>query len=467
MAKTLGSLPSKSKVKFGTIYGKAIVWEVRGHDHTGYPAGSTTLYAEKIIKIMAFDAKEPSNTDSNRKSYGNNRWLHSNLRQWANSDKAANAWYSAQHNYDAPPAKDAVTYNPYQDKPGFLNPFTAEERAALMETSHVVARASVDGGGTETVKDKIFLPNYGELGLSGGAGGTPLDGFTDNTSRVCQVTDEAKSNSDYTSVSSPWYYWTGDACDSDSYYVRSVDYGGTASDGSAYYGGYGFRPACNLPSSLLVSDSPDGDNCYTIQYNTPPTISCQNGNNTDLGTKAADFNVTYTVDDTDAGDKLTATESIDGTQKKSFSPTRQQSNTFAVTGTTFQQLINGKHTMQIKVNDGHVDVFHTLTFTKEVKKATITLTKPLEADAQIKAAVLTITGDIPEDAKLTVQVTNNGKDGSPTWEDATTAVKAGNNIAFSNAAKTADKWAFNFKIEVERGDSNTPGYIQSIQGGFQ
>ena len=31
---------------------------------------------------IQFDAPEPSNSDSNRKSRGNNRWQYSNLRQW-------------------------------------------------------------------------------------------------------------------------------------------------------------------------------------------------------------------------------------------------------------------------------------------------------------------------------------------------------------------------------------------------
>lgn len=59
--------------------------------------------------------------------------------------------------------------------------------------------------------------------------------------------------------------------------VRSVTSDGTLSDGNAYYGDVGVRPALNLSSSILVSDSPDSDGAYTIVWNqaptTPPSIT--------------------------------------------------------------------------------------------------------------------------------------------------------------------------------------------------
>lgn len=58
--------------------------------------------AEKIIDLRAFDAKEPTNSDSERKSYGNNRYKDSNIRQWFNNSEMNN-WYVPQHSADAPP----------------------------------------------------------------------------------------------------------------------------------------------------------------------------------------------------------------------------------------------------------------------------------------------------------------------------------------------------------------------------
>ena len=53
--------------------------------------------------------------------------------------------------------------------------------------------------------------------------------------------------------------------------ARLVGVGGALSWDFAYYGSHGLRPACNLSSDLLVSDTTDSDGCYTIVYNQPPT----------------------------------------------------------------------------------------------------------------------------------------------------------------------------------------------------
>lgn len=59
--------------------------------------------------------------------------------------------------------------------------------------------------------------------------------------------------------------------------VRIVYSDGTLSSGDAYNGDNGVRPALNLSSSILVSDSPDSDGAYTIVWNqaptTPPSIT--------------------------------------------------------------------------------------------------------------------------------------------------------------------------------------------------
>src|SRR5699024_9464582 len=53
--------------------------------------------------------------------------------------------------------------------------------------------------------------------------------------------------------------------------ARYVDSDGTLSRDNAYLGDGGLRPACNLSSDLLVSDTTDSDGCYTIVYNQAPT----------------------------------------------------------------------------------------------------------------------------------------------------------------------------------------------------
>ena len=202
----------------------------------------------------------------------------------------------------------------------------------------------------------------------------------------------------------------------------------------------------------------------TVDNNTTPTITTSSAAN--LGTKSSGFTISYSVDDEDAVDTLTVTEKLDGTTKRTYTATRKTTNSFAVTGEYFQKITNGSHTMTVTVTDGKATVTKTFTFTKAVTAASITLAKPMEADAQITLCAITVGGLIPADAVFKVEVTNNGKDSSPVWEDATTEARNGRNHLFTNQT-AANGFAFNFRVTAERGASGESGYIASIQGGFQ
>ena len=217
-------------------------------------------------------------------------------------------------------------------------------------------------------------------------------------------------------------------------------------------------------------DSYDAQSGYTtstkrtVDNNTAPTITTSSAAN--LGTKSSGFTISYSVDDEDAVDTLTVTEKVDRTTKRTYTATRKTTNSFAVTGEYFQKITNGSHTMTVTVTDGKATVTKTFTFTKAVTAASITLAKPMEADAQITLCAITVGGLIPADAVFKVEVTNNGKDSSPVWEDATTEARNGRNHLFTNQT-AANSFAFNFRVTAERGASGESGYIASIQGGFQ
>ena len=97
MSKTLGSLTVGAKIEVPVLsayqsrFGSKIVFKIADKNHSGYPSNSVTLITEKIIQNMASDAKEPNNSNSDRKNYGNNRHIYSNLLQWLNSNAAAGA----------------------------------------------------------------------------------------------------------------------------------------------------------------------------------------------------------------------------------------------------------------------------------------------------------------------------------------------------------------------------------------
>lgn len=237
------------------------------------------------------------------------------------------------------------------------------------------------------------------------------------------------------------------------------------SDGDVYgnycSGSFGSRPAFTLPSSLSVSD--DG----TVSVNTAPVISSSTASGSNLGTKTAGFDFTYKVTDAD-GNTVTVKEYVDDVLKRSYTATLGATQTFqAVTAANFQKVLNGTHTLKIVANDGQEDsAAYTVTFTKKVTTATITLSSPLEADDDIKVMVLNLVGSLPSDANLEVLVTNNAKDPSPVWENATEDVKTGANHVFTNKT-AANGFAFNFKITVSRGPSDTGGYISNVGGAFE
>lgn len=290
MSKAISSLPVGAKVKDTgtTYYGSPIIWQVADKNHSGYPANSVTLIAANILKIAAFDAEEIGNSDTGRRNYGNNRYALSNIRQWLN--KSGSPWYIAQHSADAAPSSGNVTYNPYDGQSGFLTGFSAQMKAALLDTTLTVAKAVVDNDGSESVVDKVFLLSRQEVGLGSEnsiAEGSLLALFSsDNSSRLCKPTANAVSNSTYTnsslSASQNWKWWLRSPYSSNSYGVRIVDADGagflsSAIGHNAYLGIYGVRPALNLSSEILVSDTTDSDGAYTIVWNqaptTPPSIT--------------------------------------------------------------------------------------------------------------------------------------------------------------------------------------------------
>ena len=290
MSKTLGSLAVGAKIKDTNtkFLGSPIIWLKADSNHDGYPENSTTLITEKIIALRAFDAKEPNNTDSNRKSYGNNKYSVSNIDQWLNSDAAAGEWYTAKHDADQAPDNTNVwnNNNEYDIDAGFLNGFSSLFKSKLLDTTlKVVLNTVTDGGSYESIVRKVFFASNTEVGLSNEnsiAEGSLLALFSANTNdcRKAYPTEECVTDSEYTNssfnTSSAWYWWLRTPHSSYSRSVRYVSSNGSLSSYYACGGHYGVRPLCNLSSDTLVSDEVDSDGCYVVL--TPPTAPTININ---------------------------------------------------------------------------------------------------------------------------------------------------------------------------------------------
>ena len=165
---------------------------------------------------------------------------------------------------------------------------------------------------------------------------------------------------------------------------------------------------------------------------------------------------------------MTVKEYLDNVLKRTYTATLGASNTFeCVTAANWQTILNGQHTLKVVANDGKADSApYTVTFTKKVTTATITLETPLDADDLIAAMVLTLVAELPEDVEMEVLVTNNAKDATPVWEDATADVKNKLNHVFTNQTAT-EGFAFNFKLTFSRGGSDQGGFVSNIGGAFE
>ena len=382
MPKLLSSLPVGAVVKdTGTTYnGQPILFKVMEHGHAGDPAGSTALVAKNIITLKCFDAIEAGNSDNNRKQYGNNRWLHSNLRQWLNSTAAAGAWYAAQHTADAPPTNANVwtNYNEYDQEAGFLTNFSENMRAALLTVTKRVAKNTVtDGGGYEDVTDKIFCLSNTEVGLTNEnsvAEGSIYALFNTASERMAYPTAEAVSRSEYQNdglaASKTWYYWLRTPSAGYSYNARLVYTDGTLGHYCAYYGHYGVRPACAVSSSIFVSDEAGTDGAYTIIWNSAPTITTDGTDN--LGDKNIPFAVNYTITDAD-NDEVTAVVKLDAETVQTLdSVVLGYEYRLNISGTKLNQLANGAHTITITAQDSYENTStKTVTFNKTAASVAI------------------------------------------------------------------------------------------------
>ena len=91
-----------------------------------------------------------------RVAYGNNRWLHSPLRQWLNAD--ATGWYVPATVFDVPPA--------YVGYRGFLGMLPGQLVESMRPIAQVTATNYLTDGGTsgspltDTTYDRVFLPSW-------------------------------------------------------------------------------------------------------------------------------------------------------------------------------------------------------------------------------------------------------------------------------------------------------------------
>ena len=239
--KAIADLQVGDVIKFGRHGNSDYTWKIV--DTLDKGKGYVTVAADQYPVSGPFDAQENASDNPNpasaRKSNGNNRWLYSNARQFLNSDGAKNEWYEAQHAYDVKP--------PYANMDAFQKDFTDYEKAIIVVKTNTCIRDVLDGGGSETMQDKIWLASSYAMGLEVVQ---PLEddhiyeAFIDNASRAYQSNYWLRTINGTTSANS----------------VRIVNSGGSLANNNAF-NNYALRPFCLLPTSTYVQWS-ESDNAY-------------------------------------------------------------------------------------------------------------------------------------------------------------------------------------------------------------
>lgn len=106
-----------------------------------------------------------------------------------------------------------------------------------------------------TIYRKGFALSCTEAGVSGWqTEGKAFSYFSDNAKRIAYLDETATA-----------VYWGLRSPSSDANYADCVYPGGSVSRNYVYDAYFAPRPAFNLKSSIVVSDSKDSDGCYTVE----------------------------------------------------------------------------------------------------------------------------------------------------------------------------------------------------------
>lgn len=106
-----------------------------------------------------------------------------------------------------------------------------------------------------TIYRKGFALSCTEAGVSGWqTEGKAFSYFSDNAKRIAYL--------DETATAVNWGLRSPYSSDGYAYYIYT---GGTVNYGGVYDARFAPRPAFNLKSSIVVSDSTDSDGCYTVE----------------------------------------------------------------------------------------------------------------------------------------------------------------------------------------------------------
>lgn len=361
----------------------------------------------------------------------------------------------------------------------YVNKFSDEVRNLIGMTKYAGQYAEYYGGGiggsagtklgSDTYESSFFPISAAEVGVSDFSDGSALSPTA--ISRIANIRTRYGSGIWTRSPSKTVTdSYNGGIFGGNVYYFANGIYISSASGSSlstsegTYGSSYGYLPCFTLSEDLYIDK--DG----FASANQPPEVTSDVGESgVALGEKNEPFALPYTVTDGD-GDPMRIVEKVNGVElsvRENVASGTELTVQCLSEKALFQQILNGENTLVLEVDDGKTTTEWTATFTKNVTRAVLSLAQPLTADDTITVAALTLEGSFPADMSLTVELTNNGLDETPVWENCTD-IQSGESRAFVHHAftnKTASRgFAFNYKVTITRGASGVGGSITMIGG---
>ena len=359
----------------------------------------------------------------------------------------------------------------------YVNKFSGEVRKLIGMTKYIgqyvymtytqsgnpTGNAKID---SETYESSFFPLSTAEVALRAFADGSALSSAA--ISRIASIQTRYGSGiwtrspsrvlTGTTSTGLPKYYYAN------SQYISGASGSSLSTAEGTPGSSYGYLPCFTLPETLYI----DKDGFAT--ENQPPEVTSDAGESgVALGEKNEPFTLAYTVTDGN-GDPMTITEKVNGVAlavRENVATGTELTVQCLSEKALFQQILNGENTLVLEVGDGKTTTEWTATFTKNVTSAVLSLAQPLTADDTITVVAMTLEGSFPSDMSLTVELSNNGLDETPVWENCTD-IQRGESRAFAHHAftnKTAAKGAaFNYKVTITRGESGVGGNITMIGG---
>lgn len=177
-----------------------------------------------------------------RAIFGSNRWTHSALRQWMNSDAAGNAWWTPQNNFDRPSSNAASA--------GFLKDMDAAFLNVVGYVNKTTQKSVVDGYGLESTSERFFLPSRPEMYMgtersTDGPDGTVYAYYGSGYSDLTAPGTGADAHRIKYKSGTAYYWWLRTPHSGYGHYVRYV---GTDGSLGSYYAGNssGVAPACAI-----------------------------------------------------------------------------------------------------------------------------------------------------------------------------------------------------------------------------